>query len=37
VRLLASGLGIMALAIAWTMLIRDIDLKKKPQVKGVVF
>jgi hypothetical protein len=37
VRLLATGLGIMALAIAWTIMIRDIDLKKKPQVKGVVF
>jgi hypothetical protein len=29
--------GIMALAIAWTMMIRNIDLKKVPQVKGMVF
>ncbi|KAJ5407632.1 hypothetical protein N7509_001515 [Penicillium cosmopolitanum] len=37
VRLLATGVGIMALAIAWTMMIRNIDLKKVPQVKGMVF
>lgn len=37
VRLLATGLGIMGLAFAWTMMIRNIDLKKVPQVKGMVF
>ncbi|CAG8106013.1 unnamed protein product [Penicillium olsonii] len=37
VRMLSAGLGIMALAIAWTIMIRDIDLKKVNQVKGTVF
>ncbi|KAJ6127738.1 Major facilitator superfamily domain general substrate transporter [Penicillium samsonianum] len=37
VRMLSAGLGVMALAIAWTILIRDIDLKKTAQVKGTVF
>ncbi|CAG7943521.1 unnamed protein product [Penicillium salamii] len=37
VRMLSAGLGIMALAIAWTIMIRDIDLKKTAQVKGTVF
>ncbi|KAJ5153610.1 Major facilitator superfamily domain general substrate transporter [Penicillium coprophilum] len=37
VRMLSTGLGIMGLAIAWTILIRDIDLKKTAQVKGTVF
>lgn len=36
-RMLAVGTGIMALAFLWTMMIRNIDLKKVPQVKGVVF
>jgi hypothetical protein len=36
-RLLAVGCGIMVLAIPWTILIKDIDLKRKPQVKGTVF
>ncbi|KAJ5193569.1 hypothetical protein N7449_009711 [Penicillium cf. viridicatum] len=37
VRMLLAGLGVMALAIAWTIMIRDIDLKKTAQVKGTVF
>ncbi|KAL3468180.1 major facilitator superfamily domain-containing protein [Aspergillus heterothallicus] len=37
VRLLSVGVGIMVLAIPWTILIKDIDLKKKVQVKGTVF
>lgn len=37
VRMLSAGLGVMALAIAWTIMIRDIDLKKVAQVKGTVF
>lgn len=36
-RLLAIGTGIMVLAIPWTIMIRDINVKEKPQVKGVVF
>ncbi|KAJ6014804.1 MFS general substrate transporter [Penicillium herquei] len=36
-RMLAVGTGIMALAFIWTMMIRNIDLKAVPQVKGVVF
>ncbi|KAG2225569.1 hypothetical protein INT45_013680 [Circinella minor] len=36
-RMLAAGTGIMGLAIIWTFLIRDIDLKKVSQVKGTVF
>ena len=35
-RLLAVGCGIMVLAIPWCILIRDIDLKRKMQVKGTV-
>ncbi|CAI7667865.1 unnamed protein product [Penicillium bialowiezense] len=37
IRLLAVGLGIMALAFAWTVMIKDINVKKVAQVKGVVF
>ncbi|KAL2838040.1 major facilitator superfamily domain-containing protein [Aspergillus pseudoustus] len=37
VRLLAVGVGIMVLGIPWTILIKDIDLRKKVQVKGTVF
>lgn len=37
VRLLSVGCGIMVLAIAWTIMIKDIDLKSIPQVKGTVF
>jgi hypothetical protein len=37
VRMLAAGLGIMVLAFAWTIMIKNIDLKKVAQVKGVVF
>ncbi|KAJ5167170.1 Major facilitator superfamily domain general substrate transporter [Penicillium canariense] len=36
-RLLAVGCGVVALAIPWTMLMKDINLKKKKQVKGTVF
>ena len=36
-RMLAVGTGIMVLAFAWTMMIKNIDLKKVPQVKGMVF
>jgi len=36
-RLLAVGCGIMVLAIPWTILIKDINLKKKVQVRGTVF
>ncbi|KAI8066498.1 major facilitator superfamily domain-containing protein [Gongronella butleri] len=36
-RMLAAGTGIMGLAIIWTFLIRNIDLKKTAQVKGMVF
>ncbi|PWY69776.1 putative MFS siderophore iron transporter [Aspergillus heteromorphus CBS 117.55] len=36
-RMLAVGTGIMVLAFIWTMMIKNIDLKKVPQVKGVVF
>ncbi|ROV99818.1 hypothetical protein VSDG_03160 [Cytospora chrysosperma] len=36
-RMLAAGTGIMGLSIIWTLMIRDIDLTKVPQVKGMVF
>ncbi|CAG8177249.1 unnamed protein product [Penicillium salamii] len=36
-RLLSVGCGIIVLAIPWTMLMRDIDLRRKPQVRGTVF
>ncbi|CAI7641460.1 unnamed protein product [Penicillium glandicola] len=36
-RLLSVGCGIIVLAIPWIMLMKDINLKKKPQVKGTVF
>lgn len=36
-RMLAVGTGIMGLAFIWTMMIRNIDLKKVPQVKGMVW
>ncbi|KAE8144556.1 hypothetical protein BDV25DRAFT_145497 [Aspergillus avenaceus] len=37
VRMLSAGLGVMVLAFAWTIMIKDIDLKKVAQVKGTVF
>ncbi|KAJ5683608.1 hypothetical protein N7462_006773 [Penicillium macrosclerotiorum] len=37
VRMLSVGCGVMVLAVAWTIMIRDIDLKKVAQVKGTVF
>ena len=37
VRMLSAGLGVMVLAFAWTIMIKNIDLKKVAQVKGVVF
>ncbi|CAG8128970.1 unnamed protein product [Penicillium salamii] len=36
-RMLAAGTGIMGLSIIWALMIRNIDLKKVPQVKGTVF
>ncbi len=36
-RMLAAGTGVMGLAILWVLLIRDIDLRKTAQVKGLVF
>lgn len=35
-RLLSVGCGIMVLSIPWCILIRDVDLKKKVQVRGTV-
>ncbi|KAJ5730818.1 uncharacterized protein N7483_005326 [Penicillium malachiteum] len=37
VRLLAAGLGIMSLAFVWMFMIKDIDLNKVKQTKGMVF
>ncbi|KAJ5253382.1 hypothetical protein N7497_002778 [Penicillium chrysogenum] len=37
VRMLSAGLGVMVLAFAWTIMIKNIDLKKVAQVKGMVF
>ncbi|KAL2831550.1 major facilitator superfamily domain-containing protein [Aspergillus cavernicola] len=36
-RMLAAGTGIMVLAFVWTMMIRNIDVSKVAQVRGVVF
>ncbi|KAJ6498452.1 major facilitator superfamily domain-containing protein [Mycena vitilis] len=36
-RMLAAGTGIMVLAVVWVFMIRNIDLRKIEQVKGVVF
>ncbi|KAJ5588017.1 Major facilitator superfamily domain general substrate transporter [Penicillium hispanicum] len=36
-RLLSVGTGIMVLAIPWTLMIRNINVKEKPQVKGTIF
>ncbi|CDH49602.1 mfs siderophore iron [Lichtheimia corymbifera JMRC:FSU:9682] len=36
-RMLAVGTGIMGLAFIWTIMIRNIDLRKVEQVKGTVF
>ena len=36
-RMLAAGTGIMALSFIWIFMIRNIDLKKVAQVKGIVF
>lgn len=36
-RMLAAGVGIMALALIWMLMIKNIDLRKVPQVKGMVF
>jgi hypothetical protein len=36
-RMLAAGTGIMVLCFLWTLLIRNINLKKVAQVKGMVF
>ncbi|KAJ5448739.1 Major facilitator superfamily domain general substrate transporter [Penicillium cf. griseofulvum] len=37
VRMLSAGLGVMVLAFAWTIMIKNINLKKVSQVKGMVF
>lgn len=37
VRMLSAGLGVMVLAFVWTILIKNIDLKKIKQVRGMVF
>ncbi|KAJ6015644.1 Major facilitator superfamily domain general substrate transporter [Penicillium herquei] len=36
-RLLAVGCGVIVLAIPWTLLIKNVDLRKKVQVRGTVF
>ncbi|CAI4213251.1 unnamed protein product [Parascedosporium putredinis] len=36
-RMLAAGTGIMTLSFIWIFLIKNINLAKKPQVKGMVF
>jgi hypothetical protein len=36
-RMLAAGVGIMALSFAWVLLIRNINISKIAQVKGMVF
>lgn len=36
-RMLAVGCGIMALGFIWTLLIKNINVSKNPQVKGMVF
>lgn len=36
-RLLSVGCGIIVLAIPWTFLMKDINLKRKQQVRGTVF
>ncbi|KAF7548845.1 hypothetical protein G7Z17_g6788 [Cylindrodendrum hubeiense] len=36
-RMLAAGTGVMALAFIWVFMIKNIDLRKKPQVKGMVW
>ncbi|KAI0162069.1 general substrate transporter [Xylariaceae sp. FL1272] len=35
--MLAAGTGIMALSLVWMVMFRNINLKEKPQVKGMVF
>lgn len=37
VRLLAVGCGIIVLAIPWTIMIKDVDLRKRQQTRGTVF
>jgi hypothetical protein len=36
-RMLIAGLAVISLAFVWVLMIKNIDLKKVPQVKGVVF
>ncbi|PSR78371.1 major facilitator superfamily domain-containing protein [Coniella lustricola] len=36
-RMLAAGTGVMALAFVWVLLIKDLNLHKLAQVKGMVF
>jgi hypothetical protein len=35
--MLAAGVGIMALCFVWTIMIRNINVGKIAQVKGMVF
>jgi hypothetical protein len=36
-RMLAAGVGIMSLCIIWVLMLRDLDLAKKGQTKGMIF
>jgi hypothetical protein len=36
-RMLAAGVGVMGLSLIWMLLIRNMDLRKVAQVKGMVF
>jgi hypothetical protein len=36
-RMLAAGVGVMGLSIAWVLMLRNLDLSKKGQTKGMVF
>lgn len=36
-RMLAAGVGVMSLALGWTLMFRNIDLHKTAQVKGMVW
>lgn len=36
-RMLAAGVGIMSLSLVWVLMLRNLDLSKKGQTKGMVF
>ncbi|SMR63100.1 unnamed protein product [Zymoseptoria tritici ST99CH_3D1] len=36
-RMLAAGVGVMALCFVWVLMLRNLDLSKKGQTKGMVF